>query len=80
MLTKQIFKEDSFIAPENVQFSIGIREFIIIIVITPILYFSFGIKVVFDFHPIILLTLTFYTISYLIKHFLILKIIYYFSS
>ena len=26
MLTKQIFKEDSFIAPENVQFSIGIRE------------------------------------------------------
>ena len=80
MLTKQIFKEDSFIAPENVQFSIGIRELIIIIVITPILYFSFSIKVVFDFHPILLLTLTFYTISYLIKHFLILKIIYYFSS
>ena len=79
-LTKQIFKENQSLLPEKLQLLMGIIKFIIIILITPILYFSFGMELVWDCHPIVILTLSFYTILTLFKNYFILKIIYYFSS
>ena len=40
---KKIFSEE-FLHPARMQFSRGIAEFILILVITPILYFSFGVN------------------------------------
>ena len=82
-IVKKVFKED-YILPELFMFIKGIGELIIIIIITPFLYFFFweeGVIFVTNKNPLhILLIILAYTLTSFIKAYLILKVIYYFSS
>jgi hypothetical protein len=70
-----------YILPEYMMFVRGLGDFLIILIITPILYFSLGIKnIEFDFDSYKILILLFYTLSSFIKAYLILKVIYFFSA
>ena len=82
-IVKKLFTED-YIIPEFIMFIRGLGEFIIILIITPFLYFFF-----LDdnniFNPdnellSIILIIIAYILSSFIKAYLILKVIYYFSS
>ena len=80
-LIKQIFSEE-YLFPANFQFYRGIIELILIAVITPILFFSFKLKLEFDFYnvsvciPAIIIN----TFADFIKSFITFKIIYHYSS
>ena len=80
-LIKQIFSEE-YLFPANFQFYRGITELILIAVITPILFFSFKLKLEFDFYnvsvciPAIIIN----TFADFIKSFITFKIIYHYSS
>ena len=82
-IVKKVFKED-YILPELFMFIKGICELIIIIIITPFLYFFIweeGVIFVTNKNPLhILLIILAYTLTSFIKAYLILKVIYYFSS
>ena len=78
---KKIFTED-YIIPEFCMFLRGIGQLIIILIITPILYFTVwmgNIKFNEDYGKIALVVIL-YTISTFIKEYLLMKVIYYFSS
>ena len=78
---KQIFSDD-YLYPANIQFDRGLLEMIILLIITPILCFSFGLKLDFiseNVH-IIIITMIFYTLAAFVKAFILLKIIYHYSS
>ena len=77
-LIKQLFSENN-ILPESMLFSRGLIVFILIILITPILYFSFDLKTDWCFRTETYFLMTFFTIRTFIKSYLTLKIIYYFS-
>jgi len=78
---KQIFSQ-YYLYPAQMQFNRGIIEFFLLIIITPILYFSFGGGL--KFAPanvvIVIVSLIIYTIASFVKAFILLKIIYHFSS
>ena len=79
---KQIFTQNC-LYPANMQFIRGLTEFILLIVITPILYFSFGggLKFKPDLNLVkIIIALIIYTIVAFVKAFILLKIIYRYSS
>ena len=79
---KQIFSDD-YLYPANIQFDRGLLEMIILLIITPILWFSFGLKLDFiseNVHIIIIITMIFYTLAAFVKAFILLKIIYHYSS
>ena len=78
---KQIFSED-YLYPANVQFDRGIFELILLVVITPILYFSFGggLKFHFDNLIIIIAAIVIYIIAAFVKAYILLKIVYHYSS
>ena len=82
---KSILKND-YIMPENLLFFIGIGEFIYLIIITPILFFTLDVKDNFVFNPYnhhiaaVITIFIIYTISSCVKEVLIMKVIYYFSS
>ena len=80
-LMKQIFSKD-YIYPANMQFDKGLFEFILIVVVTPILFFSFNLQSDFNFNISleVALTMILYTISSFVKAFILLKIIYHYSS
>ena len=80
-IVKKVFIED-YILPEHFMFFRGIGDFIIIIVISPILYFSIFSENAFSFGDItkIIITIILYTLSSFIKAYLLIKVIYYFSS
>ena len=64
------------------QFDRGIIEFILLIVVTPILYFSFGGGLKFSQTKLeyVIVSLIIYTIAAFVKAFILLKIIYNYSS
>ena len=79
---KKVFTED-YIIPEFYMFIRGIGELILILIITPILYFTFNGGNKIEFNPNvgdITWVVILYTISSFIKEYLIMKVIYYFSS
>ena len=78
-LVKQIFSENH-ILPEKFQFIRGLGEMILIIVITPILFFSFGLENDFEFEIENIITGIIYILAGFIKAYFLLKIIYLFSS
>ena len=75
IISKTIFKEN-FIMPEQLIFMKGIMEAMLIIVITPILYFSFGLtwEIVITNKNIIIIFV--YTLVYSARAYLLTKIIY----
>jgi hypothetical protein len=78
---KQIFSED-YLYPANMQFDRGLLVFVLILVITPILYFSFNLDLTFikeDIY-IIIITMIMYTLAAFVKAYILLKIIYNYSS
>jgi len=78
-LVKQIFSENN-ILPESFQFLRGLGEMILIILITPILFFSFDLENKFNFEPENIITAILYTLAEFVKAYFLLKIIYHFSS
>ena len=78
-LIKQIFS-NNYISPEFLMFSKAWRESIIIIVLTPILYFSFGVEWRITFKIENIITLIIYTLASSVKAYFLMKIIYHFSS
>lgn len=79
---KKVFIDD-YIIPEFFMFIRGIGELILILIITPILYFTInkGKEIVLSENKgDIALVVVLYTISSFIKEYLIMKVIYYFSS
>ena len=78
---KQVFSED-YLYPANMQFDRGLLVFVLILVITPILYFSFNLDLTFikeDIY-IIIITMIMYTLAAFVKAYILLKIIYNYSS
>ena len=80
-VVKKVFIED-YILPEHFMFFRGVGDFIIIIVISPVLYFSLYADVVFSFGDVtkIIITIILYILSSSIQAYLLIKVIYYFSS
>ena len=79
-LIKQIFSEE-YLFPANFQFYRGITELILIAVITPILFFSFKLKLVFVGNVSIMIpALIINALADFIKSFITFKIIYHYSS
>ena len=79
---KKVFIDD-YIIPEFFMFIRGLGELILILIITPILYFTInkGKEIVLSENKgDIALVVVLYTISSFIKEYLIMKVIYYFSS
>ena len=83
-IVKKVFIDD-YIQPELLMFLRGLGEFVIILVVTPFLYFfiwknddSYS-EFNSDLTNIILMVI-FYTLSSFIKAYLLVKVIYYFSS
>ena len=79
ILVYQLFK-DNHILPQSFQFLRGIFEMMIIIVITPILFFSFGLELDFHFGVEQTITMIFYTIGLFVKAYFLIIVIYHFSS
>ena len=80
-MIKQIFLQNH-IYPVNMQFDKGIFEFILILIITPILFFSFKLHLEFSSEMVLQVTLAmiFYTLAAFVKAYILLKIIYCYSS
>ena len=78
-LIKQIFLEN-FILPESLQFYRGIIEILFILVITPILFFSLQLKWDFHFEIENILITIYYIITSAAQSYIILKVIYFYSS
>ena len=80
-IAKQIFLED-YIYPASFQFYRGIAELILILIITPILYFSFGenLELNNDNININILLIIINTLASFFKAFITFKIIYHYSS
>ena len=79
-LIKQIFSEE-YLFPANFQFYRGITELILIALITPILFFSFKLKLVFVGNVSIMIpALIINALADFIKSFITFKIIYHYSS
>lgn len=76
---KKLYSE-KYILPEYLMLARGCFELIIIVVITPILYFSFDIKWDISFKDVNIITLIIYTLASFVKSYFLLKIIYHFSS
>ena len=80
-IVKGLFSAE-YILPESMQLFRGLFEVIIVIIMTPILYFAFNIN--FQFNPenktVVITTMVFYTLALFIKAFILLKIIYHFSN
>ena len=71
---KQIFSQD-YLYPANMQFDRGIIEMLLLLVLTPILFFSFKQKLEFNFDIIVTTTMIFYTLTAFLKAYILLKII-----
>ena len=78
---KKIFTEE-YLYPANFLFYRAIAGLILILMITPILYFSFKIKFEFNFAniSIVIPTIILCALASFIKNYITLKIIYYYSS
>ena len=73
-LVKQIFSED-YLYPANMQFDRGVIEMLLLLVVTPILFFSFKQKLEFNFDIIVTTTMIFHTLTAFLKAYILLKII-----
>ena len=82
---KKIFTED-YIIPEFCMFLRGVGQFILIVIITPILYFTLWKGNIHINHEgnigtgTIVLVIILYSLQAFIKEYLLMKVIYYFSS
>ena len=78
---RQIFSEE-YLYPANLQFYRTIAELILISVITPILYFSFKLKIEFISENLIIIIpiIIINTLAASVKDYITLKIIYHYSS
>ena len=76
---KKLYSENH-ILPEYLMLARGCFEFIIIAIITPTLYFSFGVKWDIYFRDENIIILIIYTLASFVKSYFLLKIIYHFSS
>ena len=80
-IIKQVFLED-YLHPATFQFYRGIGELIFALVITPILYFSFGVHLEFNLDniKIAIPSIIINTLAFFFKAYVTLKIIFHYSS
>ena len=78
ILIKKIYSK-FLLYPEKLQFIRGLFEIIIVLVITPILYVSFGLESAFNFGYEQIICLIIYIFVELFKTYLLLKVIYLYS-
>ena len=78
-IIKKLFSEN-YILPEKFMLIRGITVGLIIAILTPILYFAFGLKWRITFNKSNIIILVIYTITSFFKAYFLLKIIYHFSS
>ena len=71
---------ENYVLPEKFMFFRGILVSMIIAVLTPILYFSFGIHWDIHFKTSNIICIIIYTLTSFVKAYFLLKIIFYFSS
>ena len=71
---------ENYVLPEKFMFFRGIIVSIIIVVLTPLLYFSFGISWNINFETKNIISFIIYTLACSVKAYFLLKIIFYFSS
>ena len=76
---KKLFIEN-YVLPEKFMLFRGIIVGIIIVVLTPILFFSFGLRWSIEFKTSNIISIIIYTLASFVKSYFLLKIIYYFSS
>ena len=78
-ISKQLFV-DNYILPQNLMFYKAVMELIVIIILTPILFFSFGLEWNIHFNLDNIFTIIIYTLAAFVKAYFLQKIIYHFSS
>ena len=78
-LIKKLYTEN-YVLPEKFMLLRGISVSLLIIIVTPILYFSFGLTWKISFHTENYIILVIYTLASFVKSYFLLKIIFHFSS
>ena len=78
-LIKKLYTEN-YVFPEKFMLLRGIAVSLLIIIVTPILYFSFGLTWKISFHTENYIILVIYTLASFVKSYFLLKIIFHFSS
>ena len=78
-LIKKLYTEN-YVLPEKFMLLRGIAVSLLIIIVTPILYFSFGLTWKISFHTENYIILVIYTLASFVKSYFLLKIIFHFSS
>ena len=79
ILIKQLFT-NNYLIPEQIQFARGIFELIIIVIITPILYYSFSLDLTLNLTIETIISSISYILTGLVKAYILLKVIYSFSA
>ena len=79
ILIKQLFT-NNFLIPEQIQFARGIFELIIIVIITPILYYSFSLDLTLNLTIETIISSISYILTGLVMAYILLKVIYSFSA
>ena len=79
ILIKQLFT-NNYLIPEQIQFARGIFELIIIVIITPILYYSFSLDFTLNLTIETIISSISYILTGLVKAYILLKVIYSFSA
>ena len=74
------FFNSYYILPENLLFSIAIVEAIILLLITPILYFTKVLKFEFTFNVEVIIMIIVYILTTAVREYIFIKIIYLFSA
>ena len=78
-LIKKLYTEN-YVLPEKFMLLRGISVSLLIIIVTPILYFSFGLTWKISFHTENYIILVIYTLASFVKSYFLMKIIFHFSS
>ena len=76
---RQLF-EDNYILPDSLMFIKSLIQVVSVVVITPILYYSFGVELDIHFGAENIITIIVYILAHFVKQYFLLKIIYHFSA
>ena len=76
---RQLF-EDNYILPDSLMFIKSLIQVVSVAVITPILYYSFGVELDIHFGTENIIIIIVYILAHFVKQYFLLKIIYHFSA
>ena len=76
---RQLF-EDNYILPDSLMFIKSLIQVVSVAIITPILYYSFGVQLDIHFGTENIIIIIVYILAHFVKQYFLLKIIYHFSA